>query len=95
MTARLLEPSQEHLPSSTRSSSIDLLTVSTGERRVLVQGGTFPRYLPSGHLVFIRAGSLMAIPFDLKTLETRGVPVEVLRVEDAETALGLRTGART
>jgi hydrogenase maturation factor len=24
-----------------------------------------------------------------------GVPVEVLRVEDAETALGLRTGART
>ena len=64
-------------------ASIDLLTVSTGERRVLVQGGTFPRYLPSGHLVFIRAGSLMAVPFDLKTLETRGVPVEVLK--------GLRT----
>jgi Tol biopolymer transport system component len=64
-------------------SSIDLLTVSTGERRVLVQEGTFPRYLPSGHLVFIRAGSLMAVPFDLKTLETRGVPVEVLK--------GLRT----
>jgi hypothetical protein len=64
-------------------ASIDLLTVSTGERRVLVQGGTLPRYLKSGHLVFIRRGSLMAVPFDLKTLKTVGSPVEVLK--------GLRT----
>jgi len=73
-----LVSSRRRLTDRGDDSSIDLLTVSTGERRVLVQGGIFPRYLRSGHLVFMRAGSLMAVPFDLKTLETQGAPVEVL-----------------
>jgi serine/threonine-protein kinase len=58
--------------------SIDLMTISTGERRVLVQRGVMPRYLPTGHLVFLRAGSLMAVPFDVERLEVVGTPVEVL-----------------
>ncbi|HET9361970.1 MAG TPA: protein kinase, partial [Vicinamibacterales bacterium] len=58
--------------------SIDLMTMSTGERRVLVQRGIMPRYLPTGHLIFLRGGALMAVPFDLGRLEPVGTPVEVL-----------------
>jgi serine/threonine-protein kinase len=58
--------------------SIDLMTLSTGERRVLVQRGIMPRYLPTGHLLFLRGGALMAVPFDVKRLEPVGTPVEVL-----------------
>src|SRR5262249_3790461 len=49
----------------------------TGKRKVLVDGGSYARYLPSGHLVYIRGGTLMAVPFDLGRLET-GPPVPVL-----------------
>jgi hypothetical protein len=41
----------------------------TGERRRLVEGGADARYLPSGHLVFVRHGTLMAVPFDANRLE--------------------------
>src|SRR5712692_1942007 len=32
----------------------------------------FPRYLPSGHLVYVTKGTLFAVPFDLDRLEVRG-----------------------
>jgi eukaryotic-like serine/threonine-protein kinase len=63
---------------SLEDRSIDLLTISTGERRVLVQRGTLPRYVPTGHLVFLRDGALMAVPFDVQRMESVGTPIEVL-----------------
>ena len=45
---------------------IGVLSLRTGERRVLFEGGTYARYVPSGHLVYARAGELLAVPFDLK-----------------------------
>ena len=63
---------------STEDRSIDVLKISTGERRVLLQRGIMPRYLPTGHLVFMRGGALMAVRFDVQRLETVGTPVEVL-----------------
>ncbi|HWP83559.1 MAG TPA: winged helix-turn-helix domain-containing protein [Terriglobia bacterium] len=45
---------------------------------VLLHGGTFPQYLPTGHLVFSRAGSLLAVPFDPKRPEIQSLPVPVL-----------------
>jgi Tol biopolymer transport system component/tRNA A-37 threonylcarbamoyl transferase component Bud32 len=52
--------------------------LETGERRVLIQGGSNARYLASGHLVFYREGILMAAPFDLKKLDVRSAAVPVL-----------------
>jgi serine/threonine-protein kinase len=49
-----------------------------GERRVVVDGGSDPRYLPTGHIVFARRGALMAVPFDVNRLEATGDPVVVL-----------------
>ena len=37
-----------------------------------------PGTAPSGHLVYARAGSLLAVPFDLQRLEVTGQPVEVV-----------------
>ncbi|MDP9194509.1 MAG: protein kinase, partial [Acidobacteriota bacterium] len=53
--------------------------METGERKVLVEGGTSPRYLPSGQLVYARAGGLYAVAFDARSLEVSGPPVEVAR----------------
>jgi serine/threonine-protein kinase len=53
-------------------SSIELLSLPDGRRKTVHQGGTFARYLPSGHIVFINYGTLFAIPFDLRRLEPTG-----------------------
>jgi len=52
--------------------------LDTGEQRVLVQGGTSPHYVPTGHLLFARAGTIMAVPFDLKQLQVSGRPVALV-----------------
>ena len=52
--------------------------LDTGEQRVLIHGGTNPHFLPTGHLVYARTGTLMAIPFDPVRLEVAGTPVPVL-----------------
>lgn len=56
----------------------ELLTLDTGVRKTLVQGGGRARYLPSGHLVYVVAGSLYAVAFDARHLEVRGEPVQVV-----------------
>jgi serine/threonine protein kinase/Tol biopolymer transport system component len=70
-------------------SLIEVQLLNTGERRVLIQGGTNPHYLATGHLVYIRAGTLMAAPFDLKGLDVTGPAVPVLEgVAEGYTGLG-------
>ena len=46
-------------------------------RRTIVQAGTFPKYVHTGHIVFARGGSIHAVPFDLKTLEATGAPLQI------------------
>src|SRR5262249_2937064 len=41
-------------------------------------GGTYARYVSTGHLLFARAGTLMAVPFDLDKLEVTGTAVPVV-----------------
>ena len=48
------------------------------ERRVLIEGGTDGSYVPTGHLLYTRTSTLMAVPFDLARLEVAGSPVPVL-----------------
>ncbi|PYV40297.1 MAG: hypothetical protein DMG09_07115, partial [Acidobacteria bacterium] len=57
---------------------IGVQSLETGERRTLLEGGTYARYVPSGHLVYGHAGGLLAVPFDLKRLEVTGPPVSIL-----------------
>lgn len=47
-------------------------SLESGERKVVFRGGRMARYAPSGHLAYALAGTLFAIPFNLKALEVQG-----------------------
>ena len=64
---------------SWNEAQVVLKRLDTGERRVLIHGGTSPLYAPTGHLIYARQGSLYAVRFDLARLEAAGQPVEVAR----------------
>jgi eukaryotic-like serine/threonine-protein kinase len=53
-------------------------SLATGEQKVLLGGATDARYVPTGHLVFMRSGTMMAVPFDLPRLEVTGEPVALI-----------------
>ena len=50
----------------------------SGPRKIVQQGSSYGRYLPSGHLVYRQEGTLFAVPFDLDRLETTGPPAPAL-----------------
>ncbi|HEX7793575.1 MAG TPA: hypothetical protein VF456_04450, partial [Vicinamibacterales bacterium] len=58
-------------------AEIGVISLETGKKKILVQGGTSPRYSPSGHLIYARAGQLLAVPFDPDKLEVTGQPFPV------------------
>jgi Tol biopolymer transport system component len=60
------------------NASIVLLDLETRQLRTLVDRGENARYVPTGHLVFVRDGSLMAARFDLGRREVRGTPSPVV-----------------
>jgi Tol biopolymer transport system component len=60
------------------NAQVAVQTVGTGERRDLIQGGTQPRYVAPGHLVYAQGGSLMAVPFDPERLQIKGASVPVV-----------------
>jgi Tol biopolymer transport system component len=59
-------------------AQIGVLSLETGQKKILIEGGMCPRYSPTGHLVYARAGSLLAVPFDVKKLAVNGQPFPVL-----------------
>lgn len=60
------------------AANLVVQSLATGERKVVHRGGTFGRYLPSGHLVHVHQGTLFAAPFDPKRLEVTGPAAPVL-----------------
>jgi len=60
------------------TASIEVMSLADHRRKTLVQGGTFGRYLLSGHLVYVNRGTLFAVPFDVDRLEVHGTPAPVL-----------------
>ena len=59
-------------------ASIAVFSPASGRGRILIEGGFYPRYSPSGHIVYARGGSLFAVPFDAKSHTVTGQPVKVL-----------------
>lgn len=82
-----------------------LQMLATGERRLLIQGASTGGYVRSGHLVYARDDALMAVPFDLATMQLNGQPVPLeervpddegaqFGVSDTGTLIYLRASAR-
>jgi len=64
------------------SANIEVLSLKSGRVKVVRRGGFLGRYLPSGHLIYIRQETLYGVPFDLGRLETHGAPAAL--VEDID-----------
>ena len=53
-------------------------SLETGEERTIIPSGYHARYVTSGHIVYLSRATLMAVPFDVGTLQTRGPAVPVI-----------------
>jgi serine/threonine protein kinase len=57
---------------------VAILDSTTRKWRILLEDASDARYIPTGHIVFMRRGTLMAVPFDLKKCDIRGQPAAVI-----------------
>ena len=68
-----------YVAESLEASHTEVLTLSTGDRRTVHEGATYARYVPTGHLIYPTiSNTLIAVPFDLATLEVTGAALPVL-----------------
>ncbi len=63
---------------SYNDARIELQSLDTRQRKILVHGGFGARFSPSGHIVYANAGNLYAVPFDPGKLEVTGLPLKVV-----------------
>ena len=61
------------------TANVVAFSLNDHTRKVVVQGGYQARYLPSGHIVYLKEGTLFAAPFDVETLEVRGSAVPAIQ----------------
>ncbi|NIR58677.1 MAG: hypothetical protein GWO02_03735, partial [Gammaproteobacteria bacterium] len=59
-------------------ATIEVAEIATGERKVIARGGYYPRYVPTGHVLYASRNTLFALPFDLDRLEATGAAFRVL-----------------
>jgi hypothetical protein len=57
---------------------VALLSLDTKTWRVLAAGGSSPRYVSPGYILYARAGALYAVGFDLDKLQVTTEPVQAL-----------------
>ena len=60
------------------SANLVVQRLPSGTRKVVVRGGYYGRYLPSGHLIYMHEGTLFAVPFDIDQLQVTGPAVPVI-----------------
>jgi Tol biopolymer transport system component len=65
-------------PDDYNNSDVDAVIVATGERRHVMTGASFVRYVPTGHLIFMRNGTINAVRFNPDSLTVSGVPAPVV-----------------
>ena len=71
---------REIAQSTNRWDGADIVVAlrGSGERKVLVRGGSAARYIPTGHVVYAVGSDLFAVRFDLERLEINGNPVPIV-----------------
>jgi serine/threonine-protein kinase len=70
------------------NANIKVVSLNTGQAKIVQLGGYFGRYLPSGHLLYVHQGVLFGVGFDLARLEVRGTPVPLLEDLAANPTVG-------
>jgi serine/threonine-protein kinase len=85
-THGLIQTSSESI--SNDYANIYLLSLETLDRTLLIERGYGARYVTTGHLLFARAGTLYAVPFDASSLEVSGEPLPVIPGVSMESLFG-------
>jgi Tol biopolymer transport system component len=65
-------------PNLWNDAQLVVRSLQTGAQTVLFTGGSDGRYVSTGHLIYIRLGTLMAVPFDPVLLAVTGGPTGVI-----------------
>ncbi len=60
------------------TADIEVVSLSSGERKLLIRGGGYASYVSPGKLVYMRGGTLLAVPFSREGLEVTGPPRPIL-----------------
>jgi eukaryotic-like serine/threonine-protein kinase len=63
---------------SSQTYGLGVHDLRTQKRKRLLEFGSFPRYAPTGHILFARGNTLEAVPFDLDQLQAAGPPIPLL-----------------
>ena len=67
------------LVNDTSQGYLKVLDLETGQSRSVHRGGSYARFVASGHLLYWWDGTVFAAPFDLDTLKMTGLPAPVLQ----------------
>jgi serine/threonine protein kinase len=70
-------------------SDIVLIDIATQQATTLVRAGYAPIFIQSGHILFARANSLMAIRFDADAMEIIGEPFTLAKDVSMESLFGI------
>jgi eukaryotic-like serine/threonine-protein kinase len=73
-----------------QNARIVVQSLTSGERKTLIEGGSDARYVATGHLVYALGGIMFAVPFDVRRLEVTGGAVAM--VEGVRRSAGNTTG---
>jgi serine/threonine-protein kinase len=82
--ALLMEIGDEGSDADADDVAVAIQSLETGERRVLAPGGSLPRSLASGHIVYSHAGRLVAGRLDAEGMQLVGTPVPLQAVTGEE-----------
>jgi len=66
------------MSASVESAQIAVVDLETKRYRVIIPKGTYPKYSPTGHILYVSGGTLFAVGFDLDSLTvTTPTPIPV------------------
>ena len=80
-------------PSRWDTARVVVQSLESRERKTVFEGGSAARYVPTGHLLYVRGGTLFAVPFDVSRGRVSGQAVAVVQGV-RRTAEGFTGGAQ-
>jgi serine/threonine-protein kinase len=70
-------------------AQVAVQNLETGSRTILVRGGTYARYSPTGHMIYARGGVLHAAQFDLARMRLLGFAAPIVEGIMESTSTGV------
>jgi serine/threonine-protein kinase len=80
-------------PSRWDTARVVVQSLKSGERKTVLEGGSAARYISTGHLLYVRGGTVFAVPFDVSRGRVSGQAVAVVQGV-RRTAEGFTGGAQ-